>query len=490
MTHLPILQILLPMLAAPSCVILRHRLLVRGFATLIAFAAFAVSIALMIQVQARGAVSYHLGGWAPPWGIELRADALTTLVLLVVTAVAAVVLSTGLGRDHSVPEGREAYFYAAFLLCLAGLLGMTMTGDAFNVFVFLEIASLSTYALVALGATRRALTAALFYLMIGTVAGTFYLLGVGLLYQATGTLNMADLASRLAELDPSHRTFMVGFVFVTLGLALKVAVYPMHQWLPNAYAFAPSTAGAFIAGTATKVSYYLLLRFLFTVCGASVAFETFGLGGFLLPVSLLAMFAASVAAIYQADFKRLLAYSSVGQLGYMTLGLSLGTELGVKAGLIHVFNHAFMKSGLFLVAAAVVMRVGSSRIDDFSGIGKRMPLTTAALVVGGLGLVGVPGTSGFISKWYLVLAAFDAGHSWLALAILLSSLLAVAYVWRVVEIAYFRPLRREDIGDDPPSVTIPAWVLLGATVFFGFFPELPISWGQAAVDALNVGGQP
>src|SRR5690606_20705236 len=298
----------------------------------------------------------------------------------------------------------------------------------------LEISSLSSYALIAMGRSRRALSSALSYLFVGTVGATFYLVGVGMLYQLTGTLNMADLASRLSDAKES-RTLVVGFVMIFTGLAVKLAVFPLHQWLPNAYAFAPSSVSAFLSGTATKVVYYLVLRFVFVVFGAAFVVDTMRLQYLLMPLSLLAMFVGSAAAIYQSDFKRLLAYSSVAQPGYMTLGLSLGTEQGLRAGLLHLMNHGLMKSGLFLVAAAVVAKIGSSKLDDFAGLGRRMPLTMAALVVGGLALIGVPGTSGFISKWFLVVAAIDAGQMWIAFAILLSSLLALAYVWRVIEIA-------------------------------------------------------
>ncbi len=484
MSQLPALQIVVPLLAAPLCVLLRHRLLVRWFATAAVAVSFCISLALLSAVEDGNVLSYHIGGWRPPIGIELRVDALSAYLLLLVSGVATVVAFVGIGvNSHNVRAGREAMFYALYLLCVTGLLGMTITGDAFNVFVFLEISSLSSYALIAMGRSRRALSSALSYLFVGTVGATFYLVGVGMLYQLTGTLNMADLASRLSDAKES-RTLVVGFVMIFTGLAVKLAVFPLHQWLPNAYAFAPSSVSAFLSGTATKVVYYLVLRFVFVVFGAAFVFDTMRLQALLMPLSLLAMFVGSAAAIYQSDFKRLLAYSSVAQLGYMTLGLSLGTEQGLRAGLLHLMNHGLMKSGLFLVAAAVVAKIGSSKLDDFAGLGRRMPLTMAALVVGGLALIGVPGTSGFISKWFLVVAAIDAGQMWLAFAILLSSLLALAYVWRVIEIAYFKPAREGMLAvDDPASVTIPAWVLLGATIFFGLYADWPLALATEAMTA-------
>ncbi len=484
MNHLPALQVIVPLLAAPSCVILRKPALVRWFATLVCFAALAMSLMLTRVVFTEGALAYHVGDWEPPWGIELRVDALTVLLLLVVTLIGSVVVITGPGeRSHSLAPANEGYFYAAYLLCMTGLIGMTLTGDAFNAFVFLEISSLSAYTLIGLGSSRRSLTAAISYLMIGTVGGTFFLVGVGMLYQLTGSLNMADIHERLATLTP-NRTTVVAMGFLFVGIGLKTAIFPLHQWLPNAYTFAPSSASAFLAGTATKVSYYLLVRFALTVLGAGLVFSTFDIGKVLMPLSVLAMFVGAAAAVFQTDLKRLLAYSSVSQLGYMTLAFSFGTQPGLEAGLLHLFNHAAMKAGLFLAAGAIVARLGSSSIDQMAGLGRRMPMTMAAIVVGGFALIGIPGTSGFVSKWRLVGAALQLGDVWVAGLVLMSSLLAVGYVWKLVEVGYFRPPVDENRVDEQPSLLIPAWVLTASTVFFGIFPDFPIRLSEAAAAGL------
>jgi multicomponent Na+:H+ antiporter subunit D len=469
------------------CVILKRPLLVRTYATVVTLVTLTISFYLAGYVIDHGAIAYHIGGWKPPWGIEFRVDALTALLLVVVTVIASVVVLTGLGeRSHCVPDKQRAFFHAAFLLCLTGLLGMTLTADAFNAFVFLEIASLSTYTMVALGKSRRALSAAISYLMLGTVGGTFFLLGVGILYSLTGSLNMADLAVRLEEVA-NDRALLVAAVFLFLGIGLKVAIFPLHQWLPNAYSFAPSSVSAFLAGTATKVSFYLLIRFIYSVLGAALVFELFGLRNLLLPLSLVSMFVGAAAAIFQTDLKRLLAYSSVSQLGYMTLGVSLGSKAGLTAGLLHVFNHATMKAGLFLAVAAIVAKLGSAKIAALAGLGKKMPLTAAAIVVGGFALIGVPGTGGFISKWMLVQATLEDGSPWLALMVLLSSLLAVAYVWKVVEVLYFRPPSEDIQAGEQPGIALPCWVLSAATVVFGFFPQAPLQLCELAATQLTQG---
>jgi len=466
--HSIVLLVILPLLAAPICVLARHKTFARLLATVVAWSCFAIAVGLLRGVAEYGAYSYELGGWAPPLGIELRVDLLNAYLLLIVSGISAVVFPFGLGTSGlSIPEGREYLFYSAFLLALCGLLGITATGDAFNVFVFVEITSLSSYALIAMGKERQALTAAFSYLVMGTIGGTFLLIGIGMLYLETGTLNMADIAVRLPETIGS-RTSLVAFAFLFVGGGIKLALFPLHHWLPNAYTFAPAVVSAFFAATATKVSYYVLVRVIFTLFGAAFVFETLRLQLVLVPLSLLAMFVGSLAAIYQSDLKRLLAYSSVAQIGYMTLGLALANQNGLTGGLVHLFNHALMKGGLFLVAACVMYRVASNRIDDMRGLGRRMPITMAAFVVGGLSLIGVPGTVGFISKWYLVIGALDKGWHIVAALILLSSLLAVVYVWRVIEIIFFQqPDTDREVKEAPLSMLIPTWVLIGATIVFG-----------------------
>ncbi len=488
--HFPALQVVLPLLAAPLCVLLRRAGLAWLATMLVSWAALVVAVALLFSVLVGGPISYALGGWAPPWGIEFRVDTLNAFVLLIVSLIGAVVvLFAPPSVEREIGRDRAYLFYTAYLLCLAGLLGVTITGDAFNLFVFLEISSLSSYILISLGQDRRALYAAYQYLILGTVGATLYLIGVGLLYQATGTLNMADLAQRLAALE-DVRGIRVAFAFVTVGLSLKLALFPLHLWLPNAYTYAPSAVTAFLAATATKVAVYALLRFLFTVFGAEFSFEVLPTGPPLMVLAVLAMFTASIVAIFQENVKRMLAYSSVAQIGYMVLGISLVTVDGLTASILHLFNHALMKGALFLAMGCVYYRIGSVHIADFAGLARRMPWTMAAFVGGGLSLIGVPLTAGFISKWYLVLAALDRDMWALAALIVISSLLAVIYVWRVVEQAYFRPPPADgDVREEAPlSLLIPTWILVAANVYFGV--DAGLSAGVATLAAQSLMGSP
>jgi multicomponent Na+:H+ antiporter subunit D len=484
--HLPALQVVIPLVAAPLSVLLHDRRAAFVVVLAAAWAAFAIAIALWLQVNETGVISYQIGSWAPPWGIEYRVDRLTAFVLLLVSGMAAVVLPYSWASiERELPREQHYLFYTMFALCLAGLLGITITGDAFNIFVFLEISSLSTYVLIALGRDRRALVAAYQYLIMGTIGATFIVIGIGLLYLQTGTLNLVDMGLRLQAL-PGHRAVLAALAFLTVGLSLKLALFPLHQWLPNAYAYAPSAVSAFLAATATKVAVYALLRFYFSVFGATAVFLRLPMAELMLVLALGGMFVASTVACFQSDLKRLFAYSSVAQIGYIVLGLSFDSVTGLTATIVHLVNHAVTKGGIFLLLGGVMASMGGVTLARVQGLGRVMPFTSLGIVLCGLSLIGVPGTAGFVSKWYLVLAALQKGQWWLVFLIVLSSLLAVVYVWRFVEAAYFRSPRADvvDAREASPALLIPALLMVGATLYFGFDTSLTVGAASQAAAVL------
>ena len=486
LAHFPILQVVVPLMAAPLCLFLTRPRMVWLFALIVSGSTFLISSFLLQQVMASGTIIYELGGWDAPWGIEYRIDQLNALLLLIITAISTVVLfAADTSIRQEIPEDRHTLFYILYLLSLAAMLGIVATGDAFNVFVFLEISSLSAYSLIALGRDRRALWASYQYLIMGTIGATFILIGIGLMYQMTGTLNMEDLSKRLPEVEQT-RTVFTAFAFVIVGICLKLAMFPLHLWLPNAYAYAPSIVTAFFAATATKVAIYLLIRFTFSVFGLSFSFTHFPLQILFVTLGLVGVFAASTAAIYQTNIKLLFAYSSIAQIGYMIVGFSVSTIAGLTATLLHLFNHALMKGALFLALAAVMYRIGTTQLTHFQGLGRQMPVTMAAIVIGGLSLIGVPLTVGFVSKWYLVLAVIEKGWWPVAVLILLGSLLAVVYVWRIVEAAYFKPalIGTEAVKEAPMSFLIPIWTLVFANIYFGIDTRLSVQVAQAASQSL------
>lgn len=485
--HLPALQVVVPLLAAPLCFLLgRYRRLGWILSTLVSWLCLLIAVQLAYQVVDGGQVHYAFGGWAPPWGIEYRVDQLNALVLLIVSGIAAVMFPYSWSSIQSeVDPEQQPLFFTCMLLCLAGLLGITITGDAFNLFVLLEISSLSTYTLISLGRDRRALTASFQYLIMGTIGATFILIGVGILYMLTGTLNMADLSDRIGKIGES-RALHAGFGFLIIGIGLKLAMFPLHLWLPNAYAFAPSVVSAFIAATATKVAVYVMVRYLFTIFGPEFSFSAMNIHWLLIPAGLIAVLFTSIVALFQRDIKRMLAYSSVAQIGYMLVGIGLVSTTGLTAALLHLFNHALIKGALFLSMGAVCYRLGNTLIDNMDGIGRQMPWTMGAFVAGGLSIIGVPLTVGFISKWYLILAALEQGWWPVAVIVLLGSLISVIYVWRVVEAAYLhqRPDQAITAKEAPASLLVPTWILVLANFYFGIDASFTVGFTSSSAAML------
>jgi multicomponent Na+:H+ antiporter subunit D len=489
--HLPTLQVVVPMLVAPLVVLLRPRGLAWAACTAASLLAFAIAAQLAWVVLDGGPASYLMGSWPAPYGIELKVDALSALLLLIVTGAASLALVGGReSLDRQIETGRQPYFYAAWLLALAGLSGIVVAADAFNIFVFMEISSLASYVLIAGGPDRRALPSVFKYLIMGTIGATFYLIGVGLIYMMTGTLNLADMELRIHEVA-DQRPILAAAGFITVGLALKAAIFPLHVWLPNAYTFAPHMVTAFLAACSTKVSLYVLLRFDFFVFQGNLAGHALQFAVYLMPLAILGILVGSAVAMFETNVKRLLAFSSVAQIGYMMLGASLVTVAGLTAGIVHIFNHALAKGALFLAVASMATFAAGLRLDDLRGIARSMPWTFGAFVVAGLSLIGIPGTAGFISKWYLISAAMELGAAGLPLVaiILVSSLMAVVYIWRIVEAAWFG---NDAAGSGAPRAAVsPAlvavmWLAAGANVFFGLFPGLPLTLsGDAATELLD-----
>ncbi len=473
MQHLPILQVLLPLLAAPFAALLRGRELDWGLTFLTTGAAFLISIALFLEQRALGTtLVYELGNWAAPIGIVYVIDAASALVLPVISGIGFIATLAARQLVAAEIDRRDhGLFYAAWLLTIAGMLGQVTTGDAFNIFVFLEISSLSAYALVAMGSgrDRRALPAAFNYLILGTVGATFYVIGIGLLYMLTGTLNLADLAERLPQVEETRAAF-TAMAFIALGLFLKMALFPLHFWLVPAYAHAPSAVTALMASTATKVSVYVLIRLIFGVFGIEFPGLVDGVGLLVLTLGIAGAFVGTLAAIVETDLKKLFAQSSIAQLGYMAIGIGAMSATGLAAAFLHLFNHALMKGALFLAIGMIAAQAGRVTMGTLQGAGKQIPITMTAILFGGLALIGVPLTAGFISKVYLIRALLEQDFWLLAGLTFVSSALALAYVWKIIEAAWLRP--RPDGApelSETASQYIPAWIMVIATLGFGIY---------------------
>lgn len=463
--QLPALIVIVPLLTAllsPLVAYFSTKVL-RGLGIIaVAVSLFSAAGALG-HALTEGAWHYHFGNWAPPWGIEYVIDPLSGLMAVLVSFLSLVVLVyTGpfLREDGWLKKGIH---YALYLLLTAGLLGMVVTGDVFNLYVFLEISSLSAYGLIASGG-YKATVAAFRYVLVGTVGASFYLLGVGYLYAVTGSLNMADLSVQLQPLMASQAV-LVAMVLILVGMGIKMALFPLHGWLPDAYTDASPAAIPFIAGVMTKVMAYVLLRYFFFVFGiingfVPVVLEVVGW------LAALGIILASVMAIAQSDFRRMLAYSSVAQVGYIALGLSLGNMFGFIGAVFHIINHAIMKCCLFLVAGGVKWKTGEHLIEKYAEMSRRMPLTMGAFLLGAFSMVGIPPTAGFFSKWYLILGALEKDLWIYVVVIILSSLLNAIYFFRVIEQAYLKkaPVAESEKGVENKKAELPATMLVPIVV--------------------------
>ncbi len=485
--QLSALIIVLPMLAAPLIVLLRGSTLPWLVATAVSWITFICAAFLLQHVVNEGTHIYSMGGWEAPYGIEYRIDFVNALLLLLLTGIASVVMPYArLSVEHEVGAEKAPYFYATLMMLAVGLCGITASGDAFNIFVFLEISSLATYALIAMGRDRRALTASFSYLIMGTIGATFYLIGVGFLYVMTGTLNLADLAERLPEISDSG-TVRTAFAFIVTGIALKLALFPLHLWLPNAYTFAPSAVTALLGATATKVAVYVMVRFIYSVFGVQFSFQSLPLMEVFLVLAVVGLLSASSVSITQPNIKRMLAYSSVAQIGYIVLGISMATAAGLTASLLHVFNHAVMKAALFMALGAVAYQMGGTDLTHMRGLRRTMPWTFWAFVIGGLSLIGVPLTVGFVSKWHLIVAALELGWWPIVLVILVGSMLAVVYIGRVVEAGWFGEPENPERREAPLGLLIPLWVLIVLNVYLGIDTRLTVCIAEMAAAQLMGG---
>jgi multicomponent Na+:H+ antiporter subunit D len=399
-------------------------------------------------------------------------DRLSAFMALIVSAVALVTVGGSVGAVRQQLPGRETLYYSCVLLVVAGLMGIVVTADLFNVFVHLEVASIAAYGLVAAGG-RGAPRAALAYLIIGSAGASLYLLGVGFLYAATGTLNMAD-AARLVPLA-DYRLVLVGTLLIIAGLGVKMALFPLHTWMPAAYQLAPAAASSFMAPLFTKISAYALIRVLFWVHGEEVlrmgaALEVLAWTG------AVAIVAGGSLAFVQTDLRRLLAYSSIGQMGIVALGIGLANEASMTGAVLHIANDALMKGVLFLAAGVALLRFGVTQVADLNRLRGRAPWTSAAVAVAGLSLVGVPPLAGFFGKWYVLSGTIQESRWVFAAALVAGSLASVGYVFRILERLFFSTPPEGDTPREGSLLAVGACVTLAvAVVVLGLVNEGVVS---------------
>jgi multicomponent Na+:H+ antiporter subunit D len=391
------------------------------------------SVKLLLGVLANGTTTYLLGGWAPPWGIVFVVDTFSAGMLVLISASA---LFTYLAFRTEILDSfaeKSAAFVALLLLTVAGHMGIVATGDLFNLYVLIEVAALSGYALLGFGPGRAPL-ASLSYLCIGSVGASFYLLGVGYLYILTGSLNMADLAQIIAA-APVTASLHGAVAVILFGLWVKMALFPFHGWLPGAYAMSSPVAAALLAPLTTKVMVYVVIRLLIGVIPATAIPDA--IPGVALALATAAIFAGSVMAFRQTDQRRMIAYILVAEVGYMIGGVFIGNRTAMTGAMLHVFADALMTLTLFLALGSIARQRGEMVLGNMAGLFRTMPFTMAAFVLGAMSMIGVPPLFGFFSKWYLLSGALESGQYLFMAGLLVSSLVNVVLFFRFFETAFF-----------------------------------------------------
>ncbi len=416
---------------------LKSRRIAQALAILAAASSLVAALGALSACSDGSVLSYAYGGWPAPFGIEARVDGLGAVLSTLIAGVSlATFVYAGPSLRSELPRDEPAFFAMALLL-VGALQGMTVTADLFNLYVFLEISSLSAYALVAVGGGAASL-ASFRYLIIGSLGASLYLLGVAYLFALTGSLNGADVAAALADVLSSPALVMA-LSLITIGLGLKMALFPLHGWLPDAYTYSPSVASALLGGLMTKVIALALIRFLYGVFAPSHGEWVGSVGTVIGVLGAVGIFAGSVMAVAQRDLKRMFAFSSVAHLGFIAVGIGLGNETGLAGAVFHMVAHGVAKATLFLIAGGVVYRLGTRNIASLAGMHRTMPVSSAALVVAGMSMIGIPPTAGFFSKWYLMMGCLDAGRPDLFAVVVAGTLLSAWYFLRLFEVIFFTP---------------------------------------------------
>lgn len=421
-----------------------------------------------------GTMRMQMEQWPAPVGISIVADMLSVLLALFVTIAGSAIFLF----SHRYIERNVAKYYALLSVMFAGILGIIYTGDIFNMFVFFEILGLSSYGLVAFYRNRTSLEAGIKYLIMGSLATSMFLLGVALIYGATGTVNMADISYRLPYVGGALPA--IALALIMAGIALKAGMFPFHTWLPDAHGSAPSPVSAVLSGIAIKAGAYSVIRILFISFGApGIALNL------LLVFGLASMVVGALMALGQDNLKRMLAYSSVSQMGYIFVAIGLGTGLGIASGLLHIVNHMMIKSLLFLSAGVVLWKSKTSDMREIREKIKTSPFISYSFLIGVLALAGVPLFSGFVSKWLIYVASFEVMPLVTIIAVVTSAI-TLAYGLKAFYAVF---VGGEDKGkriETPLSMKIPIIILLAVIILMGIVPQIGVWIGEMMLRGLDV----
>jgi proton-translocating NADH-quinone oxidoreductase chain N len=441
----------------------------------LALAANFILSCVLVPQTLRESIVVSIGGWEPPFCINLVVGPLGILLTMLISLVSFFIALYALAYIDKEPSDK---YHVLFLLLVTGATGTVLTGDIFNLFVFFEILCISSYALTAYNRDREGTEAGFKYLVQGTVGSTLILIAIAFLYGFTGTLNMADIAQRISSAN-SFDLFVI-FALFMVGFGVEAAVFPLNAWLPDAHSSAPSTISAILSGIAIKAGLYAIARTAYTLFNAS------GLSVFLSVLGVVTLVVGEVSAYRQReDVKRMLAYSSIGQVGLILFALGIATSAGVFGALFQLVNHALAKALLFLAVGYMIRKAGSKQLSSLGGLGREMPVTCLMFAIAAFSLIGLPPFAGFMSKLSIIYAALATKQGILlafVVVVLVATVVEAGYFFRLVQTMYFKEagnLARR--GDAPPFGLVPLVALGTLIVLIGVFPQIvaPVLRGGA-----------
>jgi multicomponent Na+:H+ antiporter subunit D len=480
MTTLVSLLIALP-LGAVALTLLQHRLWMQRLISLLSSSAsFVIALIVLFTVDADGTITVAVGGWEAPLGITLVADRFAALMLSVSAAALLGVLAFAVGQrdtDEAFPA-----FHAVYQSLAAGVALAFLTGDLFTLFVAFEIMLTASYVLITHRAGARQVRATMTYVVVGLVASALFLLGIGFVYAATGTVNLAEVSARLADVDPAVRTALGWLFFMVFGI--KAAIFPLFFWLPDSYPTAVTPVTAIFAGLLTKVGVYAIVRtqtLLFPLDGPSTP---------ILLIAGLTMIVGVLGAISQGDIKRILSFHIVSQIGYMIMGLGFFTVTGIAAAIVFIVHQVIVKTVMFLVGGLVESASGTGRLKEVTGVLHRFPVIALLFLPAALSLAGLPPFSGFVGKLALIQAGFDAGR-WVVVGVsLVASLLTLFSMTKIWSAAFWGE-PTSNLTRRPGSVMVIATAgLVGLSLLIGLAGQPLIEIATRAASDLLGGPAP
>lgn len=480
------LQIIIPLFFGVFVSLIKKHRISYIFSLIILIVNFLISILIAKEISITKQLNYNFGNFLPPYGINYTVDSLTSIILLLVSFFGLISFIWGYYSLKLELKNKTHLFNSLFLVCVSGYQGIAITGDAFNLFVFLEIASLSSYILISMGPDKRCLTSAFNYLIIGTLGACFYVLGIGFIYMITGTLNIEDISSRIKDLQ-NYNLLYIAIGFITTGLLLKIAIFPLHSWLPRIYTFSPSVATVFFSSISSKVSIYIFLKIIVKTLGSTVGETVYTILNILISLSIINILIGSIKAIKNKDLRNVLAYSSIAQIGYIILAIGIFSEYSIKSAIIFIINHAIIKGGLFIVLGTILYRYNTTHTKNLSGLMKDSPLLFIGLIVGFASLIGIPGTAGFISKFTLLISIFKESLWFVGIIIVITSILPLFYTYKALSnmvINSTTNITCQPINKIPIIMQLTIILIILMNIYLGFNTDLVNNFASKATQTI------